>query len=67
MDVLRPAGAVGAELDVRPSRLKCFRVAAGRNLAVLVEAAVRNFVLQLRGIDSTQAFMARQSKSIAEQ
>ncbi|MEW6314605.1 MAG: HPr(Ser) kinase/phosphatase [Pseudomonadota bacterium] len=34
-------------------------VAAGRNLAVLVEAAVRNFVLQLRGIDSTQEFIDR--------
>jgi HPr kinase/phosphorylase len=34
-------------------------VAAGRNLAVLVEAAVRNYVLQLRGIDSTRDFIAR--------
>lgn len=34
-------------------------VAAGRNLAVLVEAAVRNYILQLRGIDSTQDFIRR--------
>ncbi|MDT8363173.1 MAG: HPr(Ser) kinase/phosphatase [Nitrosomonas sp.] len=34
-------------------------VAAGRNLAVLVEAAVRNYILQLRGIDSTQDFVRR--------
>src|SRR5687768_2066141 len=34
-------------------------VAAGRNLAVLVEAAVRNYVLQLRGIDSAQEFFSR--------
>jgi HPr kinase/phosphorylase len=34
-------------------------VAAGRNLAVLVEAAVRNYILQLRGIDSTREFIAR--------
>ena len=34
-------------------------VAAGRNLAVLVEAAVRNHVLQLRGIDSTKSFLER--------
>ena len=34
-------------------------VAAGRNLAVLVEAAVRNYVLQLRGIDSTKDFIER--------
>jgi HPr kinase/phosphorylase len=37
-------------------------VAAGRNLAVLVEAAVRNRVLQLRGIDSTNDFIERQSR-----
>jgi HPr kinase/phosphorylase len=36
-------------------------VAAGRNLAVLTEAAVRNYVLQLRGFDSTQEFVERQS------
>ena len=36
-------------------------VAAGRNLAVLTEAAVRNYVLQLRGFDSTQEFISRQS------
>jgi HPr kinase/phosphorylase len=36
-------------------------VAAGRNLAVLVEAAVRNHVLQLRGIDSTREFIERQA------
>jgi HPr kinase/phosphorylase len=35
-------------------------VAAGRNLAVLLEAAVRNTILQLRGIDSMAEFMARQ-------
>jgi HPr kinase/phosphorylase len=39
-------------------------VAAGRNLAVLVEAAVRNHVLQLRGIDSTHDFIARQSRQL---
>src|SRR4030095_5066778 len=37
-------------------------VAAGRNLAVLVEAAVRNFVLNQRGIDSTKEFIERQQK-----
>jgi len=39
-------------------------VAAGRNLAVLVEAAVRNEILKLRGIDSTQEFLARQKKQM---
>ena len=52
------------DVDVRKVQLP---VAAGRNLAVLVEAAVRNYVLQLRGIDSTQEIMARQSKIIANQ
>jgi len=35
-------------------------VAAGRNLAVLLEAAVRNYILKLRGIDSAAEFMRRQ-------
>jgi HPr kinase/phosphorylase len=37
-------------------------VAAGRNLAVLVESAVRNYILQLRGIDSTREFIERHQK-----
>jgi HPr kinase/phosphorylase len=41
-------------------------VAAGRNLAVLTEAAVRNYVLQLRGFDSTQEFVDRQSDQMQE-
>lgn len=39
-------------------------VAAGRNLAVLVEAAVRNTILQLRGIDTLSEFMERQMQAI---
>ena len=39
-------------------------VAAGRNLAVLVEAAVRNHVLHLRGIDSTREFIERQAQQM---
>ena len=34
-------------------------VVAGRNLAVLVEAATRNFVMQQRGIDSMQEFITQ--------
>lgn len=41
-------------------------VAAGRNLAVLTEAAVRNYVLQLRGIDSTREFIARQAQQLQQ-
>jgi len=39
-------------------------VAVGRNLAVLVEAAVRNYVLQLRGIDSTKNFLKRHEQEM---
>ena len=42
-------------------------VAAGRNLAVLLEAAVRNTVLQLRGIDTLKDFMERQRTAIENQ
>ncbi|TMH00979.1 MAG: HPr kinase/phosphorylase [Betaproteobacteria bacterium] len=45
-----------------PTRKVTIPVAAGRNLAVLVEAAVRNFVLNQRGIDSTKEFIERQQK-----
>lgn len=39
-------------------------VAAGRNLAVLVEVAVRNHILLMRGIDSTREFIERQRLSM---
>ncbi|MFZ5503608.1 MAG: HPr(Ser) kinase/phosphatase [Pseudomonadota bacterium] len=39
-------------------------VVAGRNLAVLVEAAARNFVLQQRGIDTMQEFVVRQERQL---
>lgn len=41
-------------------------VAAGRNLAVLTEAAVRSHVLQMRGIDSTREFVERQARSMTD-
>lgn len=43
-----------------PVRRVVLPVAAGRNLSVLLEAAVRNAILYLRGIDSTQEFVLRQ-------
>lgn len=43
-----------------PVREIVIPVAAGRNLAVLVEAAVRNYILQLRGYDSMREFISRQ-------
>jgi len=39
-------------------------VVAGRNLAVLVEAAARNFVLQQRGIDTMQEFITRHDQML---
>lgn len=47
-----------------PIRQVTIPVAAGRNIAVLTEAAVRNTILQLRGIDSTQAFVERQRQQM---
>ncbi|HEY3325752.1 MAG TPA: HPr(Ser) kinase/phosphatase [Novimethylophilus sp.] len=39
-------------------------VAAGRNLAVLVEVAVRNHILLLRGVNSSRQFLQRQNREI---
>ncbi|MDD5387907.1 MAG: HPr(Ser) kinase/phosphatase [Gallionellaceae bacterium] len=41
-------------------------VAVGRNLAVLVEVAVRNHTLKLRGVHSSEEFAERQRIAIAE-
>ena len=41
-------------------------VGLGRNIAVLTEAAVRNTILQLRGVDTMGDFMARQSAAVHE-
>jgi HPr kinase/phosphorylase len=50
-------------LDV-PVRKTVIAVDAGRNLAVLVEAAVRNTILQLRGIDTYKEFVERHHKAM---
>ena len=47
-----------------PVRKVVIQVVAGRNIAVLVEAAVRNTILQLRGIDTYQEFVARQREEM---
>jgi HPr kinase/phosphorylase len=74
----KPAGADGSNVERLPLKpgfqeivgvniaKVTIPVAAGRNLAVLVEAAVRNRVLQLRGIDSTHDFIARQAQYMRE-
>ena len=52
------------EVLALPVRKVVIAVDAGRNLAVLVEAAVRNTVLQLRGIDTYADFVARHQKAM---
>jgi HPr kinase/phosphorylase len=39
-------------------------VASGRNLAVLTEAAVRNTILHLRGVDTMRDFLQRQQQQM---
>lgn len=42
-------------------------VAPGRNLAVMVETAVRNQILILKGYDGSQAFLERQQRALEAQ
>ena len=49
-----------------PVRKAVITVDAGRNLAVLVEAAVRNTILQLRGIDTYQEFIERHQHAMQQ-
>ena len=49
-----------------PLRKVVIQVVAGRNIAVLVEAAVRNTILQLRGIDTYQEFVERHRKAMSQ-
>jgi HPr kinase/phosphorylase len=48
-----------------PVRKVVIAVDAGRNLAVLVEAAVRNTILQWRGIDTYREFIERHQRAMA--
>jgi len=76
VDLARPAGDASQHLERLPLnagseqvmgveiRKVTIAVAAGRNLAVLTETAVRNYVLQLRGMDSTREFIARQQQEM---
>ena len=49
-----------------PVRKVVIQVVAGRNIAVLVEAAVRNTILQLRGVDTYQEFISRHQRAMLE-
>jgi HPr kinase/phosphorylase len=60
---LKPGSEQLMGVDIRKVTIP---VAAGRNLAVLTEAAVRNYVLELRGFDSTREFIARQSREMKD-
>lgn len=49
-----------------PVRKVIIQVEAGRNIAVLVEAAVRNAILQLRGINTYQEFVERHRRAMEQ-
>ncbi len=50
-----------------PIRKVVIPVEAGRNLAVLLEAAVRNTILRMRGIDTLADFMERQQQAMGNE
>jgi HPr kinase/phosphorylase len=52
-------------LDVAIPKVR-IPVAAGRNLAVLVEVAVRNHLLKRRGVNPVEQFIQRQQAAINE-
>ena len=58
LDRLKPAISMESLLNVNVSSIT-LPVGVGRNLAVLVEAAVRNYILRLRGKDSAEEFLER--------
>ena len=63
--LLLPDGILQEILGI-PIRKVTLHVAVGRNLAVLLEAAVRNCILQLRGIDSMSEFINRQQQAVLD-
>jgi HPr kinase/phosphorylase len=62
-----PLEALTEDVLGLPIRKVVVPVAAGRNLAVLTEAAVRSTILQMRGIDTTAEFVAHQRALIESQ
>ncbi len=61
-----PLGAETQEILGVPVQKVSIPVAAGRNLAVLLEAAVRSTILLLRGIDSTKEFVERHRQAMGD-
>jgi HPr kinase/phosphorylase len=53
-------------LDVNISKV-IIPIAAGRNISVLVEVAVRNHILLLRGVNATQQFSKRQKQMMQKE
>jgi HPr kinase/phosphorylase len=62
-----PLEALNQNVLGLPIRKVVIPVAAGRNIAVLTEAAVRSAVLSLRGIDTMREFIDRQHQMIEGQ
>jgi HPr kinase/phosphorylase len=61
-----PHEALNQDVLGVPVRKAVIQVVAGRNIAVLVEAAVRNTILQLRGIDTYKEFLERQRLAMTQ-
>lgn len=59
-----PLGVLTEDVLGVPIRKVVIPVGLGRNIAVLTEAAVRNTILQLRGIDTLADFMQRQAAAV---
>ena len=59
-----PSAPLTQEVLGIPVRKVVIQVVAGRNIAVLVEAAVRNTILHMRGIDTYQEFIERQRRAM---
>lgn len=62
-----PETELFTEVLGQPIRKMIIPVGGGRNLAVLVEAAVRSAILQLRGINTIQEFFDRQRKLMEQE
>jgi HPr kinase/phosphorylase len=65
-DRLRGDTSSTAVLDLQIPRIT-LPVVAGRNLAVIAEAAVRDFMLKMKGFDAASAFIERHSRLLRSQ
>jgi len=65
MDRLSGTGTTRAVLGISVPEIT-IPVAPGRNLAILVESAVRNHLLQIEGYDAVEAFVSRQEQALKQ-